>query len=57
MNKEEFKERWESDEEGGGITYDDIAKCAEDWGLYDRPRTKDMQTVAKKVVEASGATY
>lgn len=57
MTKEEFKERWESDEEGGGITYDDIAKCAEGWGLYDRPRTKDMQTVAKKVVEASGATY
>ncbi len=27
MTKEEFKRRWESDENGGGITYEDIATC------------------------------
>lgn len=28
MTKEEFKVRWESNENGGGITFNDIANCA-----------------------------
>lgn len=31
--KEEFKKLWEADDEGSGITYDDIADCAKAWGL------------------------
>ncbi len=33
--KEEFKKMWESDENGGGITFDDIIECALEWGLVD----------------------
>jgi len=56
MTKEDFAERWDSDDDGGGITFDDIAKCAEDWGLYERPKTHNINEVLKKVVEASGAS-
>lgn len=28
MTKEEFKTRWESNDEGGDITCNDIAECA-----------------------------
>lgn len=54
MTKEEFRERWDSDENGGGITYDDIAKCAIEWGLYSNPRTHGINEVAKKVVKYAG---
>ena len=37
MTPEEFKARWDSDEDGGGITYADIAACAIAWG-YRRIR-------------------
>lgn len=33
MTKEKFKKRWESNDNGGGITYEDIAKCAIKWGI------------------------
>lgn len=32
MTREQFKTCWESSEDGGGITYDDIADCAIAWG-------------------------
>ena len=38
MTKEEFKLRWESDDDGGGITYAEIADCTIAWGLYQRPK-------------------
>lgn len=31
MTKDEFKARWESNEDGGGINFDDIAECAKAW--------------------------
>lgn len=55
MKKEEFAKRWDSNEEGGGITYDDVANCAKEWGLFERPRTVNMEIVIKKVIEESGA--
>lgn len=55
MTKEEFAKRWDSDEEGGGITYEEIAECAISWGVSSRPRTTNMRKLAKRVVEASGA--
>jgi hypothetical protein len=53
MNKQEFKQRWESNEEGGGITYDDIAECAKAWGLVSNPRACSMDTVTKLVLKAA----
>lgn len=32
MTKAQFKKYWDSNEDGGGITFDDIAQCAADWG-------------------------
>lgn len=45
MTPEEFKVRWESDDNGGGITFDDIAECVKEWGLYPQPRTMRMETI------------
>lgn len=53
MTKSEFKERWEK-EDGGGITFDDIANCAKEWGLYTTPRIHKINTVANRVLEATG---
>lgn len=54
MTKQQFKARWESSEDGGGITYDDIADCAIAWGLTDSPRTKDINRVRDMVLKAAG---
>jgi hypothetical protein len=56
MTKAEFKERWDSNDEGGGITVNDIADCAKEWGLFITPRIVRMDIVTKAVVKASGAT-
>jgi hypothetical protein len=53
LTKEQFKKRWESDENGGGITFDDIAKCAESWGLFKSPRTSNINFVRYKVLVAA----
>ena len=55
MTKEEFKRRWESDD-GGGITFDDIATCAKDWGLFSTPRTARMDLVRYRVLVAASTT-
>lgn len=54
MTREEFKARWESDEDGGGISFEDIAHCAKAWGLYPHPKTADMFTVRYRVLLAAG---
>ena len=51
MTKEEFKKRWEGDENGGGITYDDIADCAKAWGLFSTPRVNQIDMVRYKVLK------
>lgn len=54
MTKEEFKKRWESDEDGGGITFDDIADCAKQWGISPNPRVHQMGKVRYEVLKAAG---
>jgi hypothetical protein len=54
MTKDEFKRRWESDEAGGGITFDDIADCAVEWNLYRTPRTAQIDMVLYRVLRAAG---
>lgn len=51
MTKEEFKKLWESDEEGGGITGEDIANCAKDWGISSRPLTQKMSKIIYMVLK------
>ena len=53
MTKTEFKNRWDSNESGDGITYDDIAECAKEWGLFKTPRIHDLHTVRAAVVKAA----
>ena len=53
MTKKEFKKRWDTPD-GGGITFDDIADCAREWGLFAKPRTMDINRVAAAVVKAAG---
>jgi hypothetical protein len=54
MTKDEFKKRWESDEDGGGITFNDAADCAVAWGLMTSPRTKPIHKVLYTVLKAAG---
>lgn len=53
--KEEFREKWDGDENGGGITWDDIADCAKEWGICNRPRIHDMWEIRTRVLKACGA--
>lgn len=53
LTKEEFKVLWES-KNGGGITFDDIANCAKDWGISENPRIKPIYTIANQVLVAAG---
>lgn len=53
MTKEEFKIKWESSDDGGGITFDDIAKCAIEWGINSRPKTSDINKVMYAVLKAA----
>ena len=55
MTKAEFAERWDKDDEGDGITGDEICDCAEAWGLFATPRIHPMNEVMAAVVKASGA--
>lgn len=54
MTKQQFKSRWESDDNGGGITFDDIADCAKAWGLFSTPRTCRIDLVRYRVLKAAG---
>jgi hypothetical protein len=54
MSKEEFKERWESNDSGGGITTAEIAECAKEWGLFETPRVHPLLEVVEAVCEAAG---
>jgi hypothetical protein len=51
--KEEFKRLWESNDNGGGITFDDIADCAKAWGLYSTPKIHNIAKVTKSVTDAA----
>ena len=53
MTKEEFKVRWESDDNGGHINFEDIAICAQKWGIASKPKTKDINIIRYKVLKAA----
>jgi hypothetical protein len=53
MTKDEFKKLWESDDNGGGITYNEIALCAKEWGVIDNPFSADMHDVTLAVLKAA----
>jgi hypothetical protein len=53
LTRKEFKKRWES-KDGGNITFDDIADCAKDWGLYSKPKICPIHEVGNAVLKAAG---
>ena len=55
MTREEFKARWDRDSNGDGITMNEIADCAQAWGLFATPRVHPMDQVLVAVVKESGA--
>lgn len=54
MTKAQFKKRWNSNKDGGGITFDDIAQCAIDWKLVQNPRILSIDKVVNMVLKAAG---
>ena len=54
MTREEFKQRWESNADGGGITFDDLGDCAKAWGLFTTPRIHSVDLVRYRVLVAAG---
>ena len=53
MTKEEFKKLWEVDESGSGITFDDIAKVAKEWCLFEDPKLRDINIVRYAVLKTA----
>jgi len=53
MTKKQFKKRWESNNEGGGITYEDVADCAKKWGISSSPMTCGMPHIRYEVLKAA----
>jgi hypothetical protein len=56
MTRKAFKQRWESNANGGGITFNDIAECAKAWGLFATPRIHPMGLVTYRVLKAADTT-
>lgn len=54
MTKEEFKARWESNDNGGGITFNDIADCAVNWGISQSPKAMRVDDVRYRVLKSAG---
>lgn len=54
MTKAQFKKRWDSNEDGGDITFDDIAQCAVKWGLVQNPRMHRIDMIVNMVIKAAG---
>lgn len=55
MTRQEFAERWDSGDDGGGITVNEIAECAVAWGITDSPKIRPIREVTAAVVKESGA--
>lgn len=51
MTREEFKKLWEADEDGSGITFDDIADRAKEWGLFEDPKCCNIFLVMHEVLK------
>ena len=53
MTKKEFKEVWESNDDGGGITFQDIADCAIEWGITASPYRSSIDEIRYSVLLAA----
>lgn len=53
ITPDQFKQRWESNSAGGGITFDDIAACAQQWGLFEKPFLHPILEVVEAVCDAA----
>ena len=53
MTKDEFKSRWDGDENGGGITFNDIAECAISWGISRSPKASPINEITYRVLKAA----
>lgn len=53
--KEEFRKEWDENPECS-ITFNDIADCAEAWGLFRRARCWDILMVRYKVLVAANCS-
>ena len=51
MTKDEFRFRWNKDD--CDITFDEVAECAKEWGLYNHPRCHPMEEVRYRVLLAA----
>ena len=49
MTQKEFREKWAADQ----ITWDDIADCAKDWGIFQKPRCAPLNNVRYLVLTAA----
>jgi len=56
MTKQEFKKRWESNDNGGGITFNDIADCAIAWGISSSPKALPIAEVRYQVLRSAGTS-
>jgi hypothetical protein len=56
MTKKEFNIRWEHDDLGDGITWQDIADCYVKWNLGSTPETKPMLLLRYLVLKAANTT-
>lgn len=55
--KEKFIELWNKDKNGGGLTFDDVADCAKQWGLCSNPRIKVMDEILSLVLKECNIKY
>ena len=53
LTKDSFKRLWESDDNGGGITMENVADCAIEWRITSRPRCMEMGRVLYLVLRAA----
>jgi hypothetical protein len=56
MTKEEFKARWESDDEGGRISWLSILDCADAWGIPRHSNPKRLDVLRYQVLKAAGVS-
>ena len=54
MTKKQFKKRWESNENGGGINFDEVAECAKAWDIAATPKIRPIDEILYKVLLAAG---
>ena len=56
MTPQQFKERWDSSDDGNGITFADIAECAASWGVTNCQNILPTDAVRYLVLKAAGVS-